>query len=56
MKSSKKYFGNESFEARRYDEKLAKYEEAALKTDKTLATLNFGQQFLLGACMISKSD
>ena len=37
-----KFFGNERFEAMRYDDKLARYEQAALKTDRTLATLNIG--------------
>ena len=37
-----KFFGNERFEAMRYDDKLARYETAALKTDRTLATLNIG--------------
>ena len=47
-----KYFGNEGYEATRYDAKLASYEKAALKTDKTLATLNLGQQMILGSCLI----
>jgi len=47
-----KYFGNEKFEAIRYDEKLGKYEQAALKTDRTLASLNIGQQVIIGACLI----
>ena len=49
-----KYFGNEGYEAKRYDEKLASYENAALKTDKTLATLNLGQQLILGSCLVGK--
>ena len=47
-----KYFGNERFEATRYDGKLSNFEQAALKTDKTLAFLNLGQQFILGSCMV----
>ena len=43
-----KYFGNEKFEATRYDGKLANYEKAALQTDRTLAQLNIGQQVILG--------
>ena len=49
-----KYFGNEGYEAKRYDEKLASYENAALKTDKTLATLNLGQQLILGSCLVGE--
>jgi len=47
-----KYFGNESFEATRYDGKLSNFEQAALKTDKTLAFLNLGQQVILGSCLV----
>ena len=39
-----KYFGNESFEARRYDENLMRYQAAAVKSQKSLALLNLGQQ------------
>lgn len=38
-----KYFRNEQFEAQRYDQILARYETAALKTASSLALLNFGQ-------------
>ncbi|XP_008483642.1 ATP-binding cassette sub-family B member 7, mitochondrial-like, partial [Diaphorina citri] len=38
-----KYFNNEKFEADRYEGVLKKYEQAALKTSTSLATLNFGQ-------------
>ena len=47
-----KYFGNERFEATRYDGKLSNFEQAALKTDKTLAFLNLGQQVILDSCMV----
>lgn len=43
-----KYFNNEVFEAERYDKVLAKYEDANLKTNTSLALLNFGQQFIFG--------
>jgi ATP-binding cassette, subfamily B, heavy metal transporter len=38
-----KYFGNEEHETRRYDESMAKYEKAAIKTWTSLAFLNAGQ-------------
>ncbi len=45
-----KYFGNEDLEARRFDESMAKYEIAAIKTYYSLGWLNFGQAviFTLG--------
>ena len=46
-----KYFGNEEFEAHRYDQKLQKFELAALETDRTLAKLNIGQLLILGGCL-----
>jgi ABC-type transport system involved in Fe-S cluster assembly fused permease/ATPase subunit len=42
-----KYFGAESREAARYDSSLEKYTEAALKTQYSLAFLNFGQAVLI---------
>jgi len=42
-----KYFGNEAFEAKRYDENLARYQSAAIKSQKTLAYLNLGQQIII---------
>jgi ATP-binding cassette subfamily B protein len=38
-----KYFGNERHEQARYDASLVKYEEATVKSMKTLAVLNVGQ-------------
>ena len=38
-----KYFGNEKHEFSRYDGSLIKYEEATVKSLKTLAVLNIGQ-------------
>lgn len=42
-----KYFGNEAFEAGRYDENLLRYQTAAVKSQKTLAVLNLGQQVII---------
>ena len=38
-----KYFGNEDFEARRFDGSMSRYERAAVKTMTTLSALNSGQ-------------
>jgi ATP-binding cassette subfamily B protein len=38
-----KYFGNEDHEASRYDQSMARYEKAAVKTWVSLAVLNAGQ-------------
>ncbi len=42
-----KYFGNERFESRGYDESLQKLEEATVKSLKTLAVLNIGQSSIV---------
>jgi ATP-binding cassette subfamily B protein len=42
-----KYFGNEEFEARRYDEQLSKYEDAATKNEASLGVLNIGQSLII---------
>lgn len=38
-----KYFGNEDYEARRYDENLRTWEQAAVRNQTSLAFLNIGQ-------------
>lgn len=38
-----KYFGNEGAELRRFDETLGRWEELAVKTQTSMAVLNFGQ-------------
>ena len=42
-----KYFGNEDFEARRYDENLRSYETAAVKNEASLGLLNIGQSLVI---------
>ncbi|WP_050464941.1 ABCB family ABC transporter ATP-binding protein/permease [Herbaspirillum autotrophicum] len=42
-----KYFGNEDFEARRYDEGLQRYETAAVKSQTSLSLLNTGQSAII---------
>jgi len=48
-----KYFGNEDFEARRYDENLERLRRAALKSQTTLSLLNTGQQLIIAAALIA---
>ena len=47
-----KYFGNEAFEARRYDENLLRYQAAAIKSQKSLALLNVGQQVIIAIGLV----
>src|SRR5919205_1014097 len=42
-----KYFGNEEFEARRYDDNLKSYETAAVKNEASLGVLNIGQSLII---------
>jgi ATP-binding cassette subfamily B protein len=42
-----KYFGAEKWEADRYDRAMAQYETAAVRTNYSLAFLNFGQSVLI---------
>jgi ABC-type transport system involved in Fe-S cluster assembly fused permease/ATPase subunit len=42
-----KYFNNEEFEARRYDESLTHYESAAVRTEASLGLLNIGQSCVI---------
>nr|WP_162473414.1 ABC transporter ATP-binding protein/permease [Azospirillum argentinense] len=42
-----KYFGNEGHEARRYDQALASYEQAAVKSQRSLSLLNIGQSAII---------
>jgi len=43
-----KYFGNEKWEARRYDENLRTWEKASIKSLVSLALLNIGQGVIIG--------
>ncbi|MDA0982810.1 MAG: ABC transporter ATP-binding protein/permease [Proteobacteria bacterium] len=46
-----KYFGNEEFEAGRYDENLRKYEDAAVRFESSLGLLNIGQSLMIAAAV-----
>ncbi|MSQ89127.1 MAG: ABC transporter ATP-binding protein/permease, partial [Betaproteobacteria bacterium] len=46
-----KYFGNEEFEARRYDKNLRKYEDAAVRFESSLGLLNIGQSLIIAAAV-----
>jgi ATP-binding cassette, subfamily B, heavy metal transporter len=46
-----KYFGNEEYEARRYDEGLKHYETAAVKSQTSLSLLNTGQSAIIATAV-----
>jgi ATP-binding cassette subfamily B protein len=46
-----KYFGNEEFEARRYDENLMKYENASVQNEASLGLLNIGQALIIAGAV-----
>jgi ATP-binding cassette, subfamily B, heavy metal transporter len=46
-----KYFNNEDYEARRYDEHLRNYEDAASKTESSLGLLNIGQSLIIAVAV-----
>ena len=48
-----KYFNNEDFETRRYDENLEKYRRAAIKSQVTLNLLNTGQQIIIATGLVA---
>jgi ABC-type transport system involved in Fe-S cluster assembly fused permease/ATPase subunit len=48
-----KYFNNERFEAEQYDEDLDLWEQARLKNRTSMAVLNIGQAFIIGASMVA---
>ncbi|HEX6998865.1 MAG TPA: ABC transporter ATP-binding protein/permease [Gammaproteobacteria bacterium] len=43
-----KYFGNEEYEARRFDQSLARYERASVLSMTSLSLLNVGQAAIIG--------
>ena len=48
-----KYFGNEAFEAGRYEQSLDRLREARLKAQTTLALLNAGQQLIIAIALVA---
>ena len=46
-----KYFGNEEFEARRYDDNLKSYENLAVRQEASLGVLNIGQSLIIAAAL-----
>jgi len=42
-----KYFGNEEWEARRYDESMQRWERAAVRSQTSLSALNVGQSMII---------
>jgi len=55
-----KYFGNEGWESRRFDQSMANYEQAAIRTYYTLGFLNAGQALIfsigLTVCMLMSAN
>ncbi len=47
-----KYFGNEAYEASRYDESLERLRKARLKAQTSLSLLNTGQQLIIAAALV----
>ncbi|HEX2547639.1 MAG TPA: ABC transporter transmembrane domain-containing protein, partial [Ramlibacter sp.] len=48
-----KYFNNEEFEARRYDESLDRYRRSRIKAQTTLSMLNTGQQLIIAVSLVA---
>ena len=46
-----KYFGNEEFEARRYDDSLQRWERAAVRSQTSLSVLNVGQAAIIAVAV-----
>jgi len=47
-----KYFGNEAFEANRYDDNLNKLRTARIKAQNSLSALNIGQQLIIAVALV----
>ncbi len=48
-----KYFGNEAHEARRYDVGRRRYEDAAIRSSRTLSLLNIGQGTIISIGLVA---
>jgi ATP-binding cassette, subfamily B, heavy metal transporter len=46
-----KYFGNEDYEAERYDQGLQRYESAAVRSQTSLSLLNSGQSLIIASAV-----
>jgi ATP-binding cassette, subfamily B, heavy metal transporter len=46
-----KYFGNEAFEAKRYDDSLQRWMNAAIRSQTSLSLLNFGQSLIIATAV-----
>jgi ATP-binding cassette, subfamily B, heavy metal transporter len=46
-----KYFGNEEFEARRYDDSMQRWETAAVRSQNSLSLLNIGQAGIIAVAV-----
>jgi len=46
-----KYFGNEAFESRRYDESMQRWERAAVRSQTSLSVLNVGQAAIIAVAV-----
>jgi ATP-binding cassette subfamily B protein len=48
-----KYFNNEAFEARRYEQGLESFRQAQVKSQTTLSMLNTGQQLIIASSLVA---
>jgi ATP-binding cassette subfamily B protein len=48
-----KYFGNERYEAGRYDHALADYQDAAVRSQNSLAVVNIGQSLIINVGLVA---